>query len=76
MYTQLCLTRVVRGSCAHLCRDIKRTRPQSSFLFNAMFNLHKLLSFENRDPFASRAEAGEYGGMSDWDKFARIEYIR
>lgn len=57
-------------------RDLRRTRPQSAFVFNALFNLHKLLSFENRDPFASRAEAGEYGGMSDWDKFARQEYVR
>jgi serine/threonine-protein phosphatase 2A regulatory subunit B'' len=51
-------------------------RPHSAFLFNALFNLHKLLSFENRDPFASRAEAGEFGGMTEWDKFARIEYVR
>lgn len=58
------------------CRDLKRTRPQSSLLFNAMFNLHKFLAFENRDPFASRAEAGELAGLTDWDKFARQEYFR
>lgn len=62
----LCLTR----------RDLKRTKPQSAIFFNALFNLHKFLSFENRDPFAARAEAGEYAGLTDWDKFAKVEYFR
>ncbi len=42
-------------------------------LFNALFNLHKFLRFENRDPFAARAEATEFAGLSEWDKFASIE---
>ncbi len=57
-------------------RDLRRSKPQSSLLFNALFNLHKFLSFENRDPFAMRAEQGEFAGLSDWDKFAKIEYYR
>jgi len=57
-------------------RDLRRSKPQSSLLFNALFNLHKFLGFENRDPFALRAEQGEFAGLSDWDKFAKIEYYR
>jgi len=57
-------------------RDLRRAKPQSALLFNALFNLHKFLSFENRDPFAMRAEQGEFAGLSDWDKFAKIEYYR
>jgi serine/threonine-protein phosphatase 2A regulatory subunit B'' len=34
------------------------------------------MSFENRDPFAMRAEQGEFGGLSEWDKFAKIQYYR
>lgn len=58
--------------------DVRRTRPQSSLLFNTMFNLHKFMAFENRDPFALRAEQlGEEGQvLSDWDRFARGEYLR
>jgi hypothetical protein len=43
-----------------------------------MFNLHKFMAFENRDPFALRAEQlGEEGQvLSDWDRFARGEYLR
>lgn len=64
-------------SCSHLhLSDLRRSKPQSALLFNALFNLHKFLSFENRDPFAMRAEQGEFAGLSDWDKFAKIEYYR
>jgi hypothetical protein len=41
-----------------------------------LFNLDKFLKFENRDPFAMRAEAGEFAGLTEWDKFAKIEYYR
>lgn len=66
-----------REGCYTLA-DVKRTRPQSSLLFNTMFNLHKFMAFENRDPFALRAEQlGEEGQvLSDWDRFARGEYLR
>ncbi|KAL6752232.1 hypothetical protein V8C86DRAFT_2761140 [Haematococcus lacustris] len=58
-------------------RDLKRMKPQSGLLFNALFNLHKFLNFENRDPFAVRAEQqGELAGLSDWEKFAKIQYYR
>ena len=59
-----------------VCRDLKKRKPQSGILFNALFNLDKFLKFENRDPFAMRAEAGEFAGLSEWDKFAKIEYYR
>jgi serine/threonine-protein phosphatase 2A regulatory subunit B'' len=66
-----------REGCYTLA-DVKRTRPQSSLLFNMMFNLHKFMAYENRDPFALRAEQlGEEGQvLSDWDRFARGEYLR
>lgn len=65
--------------CSCFCgplRDLKRTKPQSGLFFSALFSLHKFVSFENRDPFAQRAEAAEFAGLSDWDKFAKIEYFR
>ncbi|GLI63104.1 hypothetical protein VaNZ11_006008 [Volvox africanus] len=61
---------------AFTLRDLKRTKPQSGLFFSALFSLHKFVSFENRDPFAQRAEAAEFAGLSDWDKFAKIEYFR
>eukprot|EP00775_Hariotina_reticulata_P013808 gene13808-13929_t len=66
-----------REGCYTLA-DVKRTRPQSSLLFNMLFNLHKFMAYENRDPFALRAEQlGEEGQvLSDWDRFARGEYLR
>jgi serine/threonine-protein phosphatase 2A regulatory subunit B'' len=42
---------------AYTLKDLRRSRPASALLFNALFNLHKFLAFENRDPFALRAEA-------------------
>ena len=59
-----------------LRRDLKRRRNQCGLLFNALFNLHKFLGFENRDPFAQRNEAAEFAGLSEWEKFAKIEYYR
>jgi serine/threonine-protein phosphatase 2A regulatory subunit B'' len=55
---------------AYTLADVKRARPQSALLFNTLFNLHKFLAFENRDPFALRAEAlGEDGqATSEWDR--------
>lgn len=56
-----CLLQPEREGCYTLA-DVRRTRPQSSLLFNTMFNLHKFMAFENRDPFALRAEQlGEEG---------------
>mmetsp|Transcript_6958 Transcript_6958/g.13678 ORF Transcript_6958/g.13678 Transcript_6958/m.13678 type:complete len:597 (-) Transcript_6958:691-2481(-) len=56
--------------------DLKRTKRQSGLLFNALFNLPKFVGFENRDPFQVRAEATEFAGLTDWEKFAKIEYFR
>jgi hypothetical protein len=55
---------------AYTLEDVRRARPQSALLFNTLFNLHKFLAFENRDPFALRAESmGEDGQVvSDWDR--------
>ncbi len=68
-----------REGCYTLA-DVKRSRPQSGLLFNTLFNLHKFMAYENRDPFALRAEQlgeGEGGApLSDWDRFARGEYLR
>ncbi|KAI8474731.1 MAG: hypothetical protein J3K34DRAFT_366052 [Monoraphidium minutum] len=63
---------------AYTLADVRRARPQSALLFNTLFNLHKFLAFENRDPFALRAESmGEDGQtVSEWDRFARTEYLR
>lgn len=57
----VCVLQPEREGCYTLS-DVRRTRPQSSLLFNTMFNLHKFMAFENRDPFALRAEQlGEEG---------------
>lgn len=55
---------------AYTLADLRRMRPQSPLLFNTLFNLHKFLAFENRDPFALRAESmGEDGQTtSEWDR--------
>lgn len=60
---------------AYTLADAKRARPQSALLFNTLFNLHKFLAFENRDPFALRAESmGEDGQtLSEWDRCAAPE---
>jgi hypothetical protein len=42
----------------------------SGLLFNTLFNMNKFLAYENRDPFAMRAEQmSEEGGQSDWDRW-------
>lgn len=61
---------------SYTLKDMRRLRPMSGLLFNILFNLHKFLAFENRDPFALRAEQQGEEGSSEWDRFARIEYMR
>lgn len=34
--------------------DLKKHRPLSGTLFNMLFNLHKFIAFETRDPFLAR----------------------
>ena len=54
-------------------KDIKASQMASCF-FNTLFNLNKFLAYEQRDPFTARQEAAE--GMTEWERFARIEYLR
>ncbi|KAJ3693159.1 hypothetical protein LUZ60_012254 [Juncus effusus] len=44
-------------------------------VFNILFNLNKFMAFESRDPFLIRQEREE-PTLTDWDRFARREYIR
>jgi serine/threonine-protein phosphatase 2A regulatory subunit B'' len=55
--------------------DLKQGRPISGALFNVLFNLNKFVAFETRDPFAMRQEREEVG-VTEWDRFARSEYVR
>ena len=34
--------------------DLKRHKPLAGTLFNMLFNLHKFIAFETRDPFLAR----------------------
>ncbi|KAK9833451.1 hypothetical protein WJX81_006419 [Elliptochloris bilobata] len=56
-------------------RDLKKHRSLAGTLFNILFNLNKFIAFETRDPFLVRQER-EDAGLSDWDRFARAEYVR
>eukprot|EP00210_Caulerpa_lentillifera_P004937 g4711.t1 len=52
--------------------DLRRDREGASVLFNTLFNLHKFLLFEQHDPSAVRTE--QECMLTDWDKFAAVEY--
>jgi len=60
---------------AFTMRDLKKTRCLSGNLFNVLFNLNKFIAFETKDPFVARQER-EDPGLTDWDRFARGEYVR
>ena len=47
----------------------------SGVLFDALFNLHKFLRFETRDPFQEK-QRREDMFENDWDRFAQLEYHR
>ena len=51
-------------------------KQQCYCFFNYFTNLNKLVSYEQRDPFAIRNELLEHPDFSDWDKFAQNEYQR
>eukprot|EP00803_Ostreobium_quekettii_P001442 evm.model.scf_1418.2 EVM.evm.TU.scf_1418.2 scf_1418:25017-27243(-) len=53
-------------------KDLQMRRESAGVLFNILFNLHKFLAFEHRDPFMIRAE--QENKQSDWDRFAQQEY--
>ena len=55
--------------------DMVRSLPMSGNTFNALFNLNKFILFETRDPFTIRQEREEKH-LTEWDRFARVEYIR
>lgn len=47
----------------------------SGVLFDVLFNLHKFMRFETRDPFQEKLRREDMF-HSDWDRFAHIEYNR
>lgn len=55
-------------------RDLKGCK-LSGNVFNILFNLNKFMAFETRDPFLIRQER-EDPTLTEWDRFARREYIR
>ncbi|GAQ79247.1 protein phosphatase 2 formerly 2A regulatory subunit B' [Klebsormidium nitens] len=55
-------------------RDLKHCKLSGNF-FNILFNLNKFVAFETRDPFLIRQER-EDPTLTEWDRFARQEYIR
>ncbi|KAJ1427044.1 hypothetical protein B484DRAFT_330142 [Ochromonadaceae sp. CCMP2298] len=44
-------------------------------LFDILFNLHKFMRFETRDPFQEKLRREDVH-RSDWDRFAHVEYNR
>lgn len=44
-------------------------------LFDILFNLHKFMRFETRDPFQEKLRREDIH-HSDWDRYAHIEYNR
>ena len=55
-------------------RDLRRSKLSGNF-FNILFNLNKFVAFETRDPFVIRQEREE-PHLTEWDRFARAEYVR
>jgi serine/threonine-protein phosphatase 2A regulatory subunit B'' len=62
-----------RITLADLVRPDKRMI--SGVLFDVLFNLHKFLRFESRDPFQEKIRREDIF-HSDWDRFAHAEYNR
>ena len=55
-------------------RDLRKCKLAGNF-FNVLFNLNKFIAFESRDPFSIRREREE-PHLTEWDRFARAEYVR
>ncbi|RLN08777.1 serine/threonine protein phosphatase 2A regulatory subunit B' [Panicum miliaceum] len=55
-------------------KDFRRCKLSGHF-FNILFNLNKFMAFEARDPFLIR-QMREEPSLTDWDRFARREYVR
>ena len=47
----------------------------SGIIYDVLFNLHKFLRFEGRDPFQEKQKR-EDSFNNDWDRFAFTEYHR
>jgi Ca2+-binding EF-hand superfamily protein len=56
-------------------QDLINSLPMSGNTFNVLFNLNKFILFETRDPFTIRQEREEKH-LTEWDRFARVEYMR
>ena len=52
-----------------------RPNGDTGLLFDVLFNFHKFLRFESRDPFQEKMKR-EDGFKTDWDRYASGEYIR
>lgn len=50
-------------------------RQLSGILFDVLFNIQKFLKFETRDPFQEKMRR-EDGFITEWDRFASLEYAR
>lgn len=55
-------------------QDLKRSAFCGRF-FDMLFNLHKFLTWESKDPYSIREERLQ-PVLSDWDRFCRREYLR
>ena len=55
--------------------DLARKKNVSGVLFDVLFNLHKFMRFETRDPFQEKQKRDDMFDC-DWDRFAHIEYHR
>lgn len=57
-------------------QDFYNKKAISGVFFNAVLNLNKFISYEQRDPFSIKKEINENPEFSEWDRFAYSEYIR
>jgi serine/threonine-protein phosphatase 2A regulatory subunit B'' len=56
--------------------DIYSKSKISGVFFNALLNLNKFISYEQRDPFSMKKEISENPDFNDWDRFALTEYVK
>ena len=54
---------------------LKFSRSTIGVLFDILFNLHKFMRFETRDPFQEKIRR-EDSFQTDWDRYAHMEYTR
>jgi len=51
-------------------------RTTATVFFSMLLSLHKLLEYEQRDPFALKHQQREHPDYTDWDRFCQQEYLR